>query len=146
MGKSVLIVNGPNLNMLGKREPEIYGSTTLSDIEELCRVHAKTLGMDCAFMQSNLEGEMINAIQAAGETHSGIIINAAAYTHTSVALMDALKAVNLPCVEVHLSNVFSRESFRHTSYISFAATGVICGFGAKGYTLALDALSEIFDQ
>ncbi len=146
MGKSVLIVNGPNLNMLGKREPEIYGNTTLADIEQVCNVHAASVGLDCTFMQSNHEGELVEAIQNAANHHSGIIINAAAYTHTSVALMDAIKAAGLPCIEVHLSNVFSRESFRHTSYISLAATGVICGLGAKGYVLALDALADIFDQ
>ncbi len=146
MGKSVLILNGPNLNMLGKREPEIYGSTTLADIEQLCNAHATSIGLDCTFMQSNHEGELVEAIQNATGHHSGIIINAAAYTHTSVALMDAIKAVGLPCIEVHLSNVFSRESFRHTSYISLAATGVICGLGAKGYVLALDALADTFDQ
>lgn len=146
MTKSVLIVNGPNLNMLGKREPEIYGHTTLSDIEQSCSTHAKQLGLSIEFMQSNSEGDLVSAIQNAHASHAGIIINAAAYTHTSVALMDALKAVGLPVIEVHLSNVFAREDFRHKSYISFAATGVICGLGAKGYILALDALTEIFDQ
>ncbi|MEP4193969.1 MAG: type II 3-dehydroquinate dehydratase, partial [Sneathiella sp.] len=98
------------------------------------------------FMQSNHEGEMIDAIQKAADRHSGIILNAAAYTHTSVALMDAIKAVGLPCIEVHLSNIFSREAYRHKSYISSVAAGVICGFGAKGYALALEALADTFDQ
>jgi len=146
MGKSVLIINGPNLNMLGKREPGIYGHTTLKDIEGRCQEHAKKTGLTVSFMQSNHEGDMVDAIQQAAQSNDGIIINAAAYTHTSVALMDALKAVGLPCIEVHLSNVFSREAFRHKSYISFAATGVICGFGAKGYELALDAIADIFEQ
>ena len=146
MGKSVLIINGPNLNMLGKREPGIYGHTTLKDIEGRCQEHAKKTGLTVSFMQSNHEGDMVDAIQQAAQNNDGIIINAAAYTHTSVALMDALKAVGLPCIEVHLSNVFSREAFRHKSYISFAATGVICGFGAKGYELALDAIADIFEQ
>lgn len=146
MGKSVLIINGPNLNMLGTREPQIYGSITLGDIEERCLSHAKKRDLTISFMQSNHEGDMVDAIQKALNSHDGIIINAAAYTHTSVALMDALKAVGLPCIEVHLSNIFSREAFRHHSYISFAATGVICGFGAKGYELAMDALTDIFEQ
>ncbi len=146
MGKSVLIVNGPNLNLLGKREPEIYGHTTLADIEDLCTRQATALGLTFDFMQSNHEGEMIDAIQKAAGRHSGIIINAAAYTHTSVALMDAIKAVGLPCIEVHLSNIFSREAYRHKSYISSVAAGVICGFGAKGYVLALEALADTFDQ
>ncbi|MBL4739591.1 MAG: type II 3-dehydroquinate dehydratase [Sneathiella sp.] len=145
MGKSVLIVNGPNLNMLGRREPEIYGKTTLQDIESLCAQHAGHKDWSIEFMQSNHEGAMIDALQAALGKHDGIIINAAAYTHTSVALMDAIKATNLPCIEVHLSNIFSREEFRHKSYISSVATGVICGFGAKGYTLAMDALADNFD-
>ncbi|GLQ07054.1 type II 3-dehydroquinate dehydratase [Sneathiella chinensis] len=143
MGKSVLVINGPNLNLLGKREPEIYGHTTLDDIERMTKDHARSLGLGLGFVQSNHEGELIDLIQNAPQDHDGLVINAAAYTHTSVALMDAIKGVGLPCVEVHLSNVFSRESFRHTSYISLAATGVICGFGPKGYCLALDALAEI---
>jgi len=146
MGKSILIVNGPNLNMLGKREPDIYGKTTLQDIESLCALHAGNKDWSIEFMQSNHEGVMIDALQAALGRHDGIIINAAAYTHTSVALMDAIKATDLPCIEVHLSNIFSREEFRHKSYISSVAAGVICGFGAKGYTLAMDALADNFDK
>ena len=145
MGKSVIIINGPNLNMLGRREPEIYGSTTLADIEALTRAHGETLGMEIDFLQSNNEGELVSAIQGAAERHGGIILNAAAYTHTSVALQDAIKATGVPTIEVHLSNVFSREEFRHHSYISAVAAGVICGFGAKGYVLALDALADIID-
>jgi 3-dehydroquinate dehydratase-2 len=145
MGKSVIVINGPNLNLLGKREPEIYGSTTLTDIEELTRAHGKAIGIETAFFQSNSEGEMVDAIQNAGGSHNGIILNAAAYTHTSVALHDAIKASGLPAVEVHLSNIFSREEFRHHSYISPVAAGVICGFGAKGYVLALDALADIIE-
>ncbi|MEH6402958.1 MAG: type II 3-dehydroquinate dehydratase [Sneathiella sp.] len=146
MGKSILIVNGPNLNMLGKREPEIYGKTTLKDIENLCALQASKKDWSLEFMQSNHEGVMIDALQSALGKHDGVIINAAAYTHTSVALMDAIKAINLPCIEVHLSNIFTREEYRHKSYISTAATGVICGFGAKGYVLAMDALADNFDQ
>lgn len=145
MGKSVIVINGPNLNLLGKREPEIYGSTTLRDIEALTRAHGKAIGIETDFFQSNNEGEMVDAIQNAGGSHNGIILNAAAYTHTSVALQDAIKATGLPVVEVHLSNIFSREEFRHHSYISPVAAGVICGFGAKGYVLALDALADIID-
>ncbi|MAL79590.1 MAG: type II 3-dehydroquinate dehydratase [Sneathiella sp.] len=145
MGKSVIIINGPNLNLLGRREPEIYGHTTLADIETLTRAHGETLGLDVAFFQSNNEGDLVDAIQDAAERHGGIILNAAAYTHTSVALADAIKATGLPVVEVHLSNIFSREEFRHHSYISAVAAGVICGFGAKGYVLALEALAELID-
>ncbi|OUR78067.1 type II 3-dehydroquinate dehydratase [Alphaproteobacteria bacterium 46_93_T64] len=146
MGKSVLVINGPNLNLLGKREPEIYGRTTLSDIERMCKNCASNLGFELAFMQSNHEGEILDAIHNAVDTHDGIVINAGAFTHTSVALMDALKGVGLPCVEVHLSNTFAREDFRHHSYISPVAIGVICGFGAKSYTLALEALANYFEQ
>ena len=145
MGKSVIVINGPNLNLLGRREPEIYGSTTLKDIEARARAHGDKIGIETVFFQSNNEGEMVDAIQRAGGSHSGIILNAAAYTHTSVALHDAIKASGLPVVEVHLSNIFSREEFRHHSYISPVAAGVICGFGAKGYVLALDALADIID-
>jgi 3-dehydroquinate dehydratase-2 len=135
---SLLILNGPNLNLLGTRQPEVYGRTRLSDIEALCRSHAPDL--DIAFMQSNHEGAMIDAIHAAKGTHDGIVLNAGAYTHTSIALMDALASVELPCVEVHLSNIHARESFRHTSYIARVALGQIAGFGAQSYTLAIDAL------
>lgn len=132
--------------MLGTREPEIYGRTTLDDIRNLADAHALSLGLGMDFRQSNSESELIGHIQSAPGAFDGIIINAAAYTHSSIALPDALKAVGLPTVEVHLSNIFSREEFRHHSYISAVAHGVICGFGAKGYLLALDALAEILDQ
>lgn len=145
MSKSVIIINGPNLNLLGTREPEIYGAVTLKDIEALTRAHGETLGLEIDFCQSNNEGELVDAIQGAAGNHGGIILNAAAYTHTSVALQDAIKATGVPTIEVHLSNVFSREEFRHHSYISPVAAGVICGFGAKGYVLALDALADIID-
>lgn len=145
MGKSVIIINGPNLNLLGRREPEIYGSTTLKDIEALTRTHGEALGVETVFFQSNSEGDLVEVIQRASDNHNGIILNAAAYTHTSVALRDAIKASGVPTIEVHLSNVFSREEFRHHSYISAVAAGVICGFGAKGYVLALEALADIMD-
>jgi 3-dehydroquinate dehydratase-2 len=140
---SILIVNGPNLNMLGKREPEIYGRDTLSDIEAACRTKAAELGLAIDFRQSNKEGELVDWTQSAGTAHRGIIVNAGGYTHTSVALLDALIASGLPVVEVHLSNIFRREEFRHHSYVSRAASGVICGFGLKGYLMALDAMAQI---
>ncbi|SDG03914.1 type II 3-dehydroquinate dehydratase [Sulfitobacter delicatus] len=137
---SVLILNGPNLNLLGTRQPEVYGSTTLADIEKLCTAEAARLELEIAFEQSNHEGALIDLIHAARGTHAGIILNAGAYTHTSIALMDAIASVELPLVEVHLSNIHARESFRHTSYIAPVALGQICGFGAQGYVLALQAL------
>ena len=132
-GKPVLVLNGPNLNMLGKRQPEIYGRETLADVEKACRAEADRLGIKVEF----------DRIQAAREANAGIIINAGAYTHTSVALLDALNAAELPVVEVHLSNIYKRESFRHHSYISPAAVGVIAGLGSHGYLLALQALSRL---
>jgi 3-dehydroquinate dehydratase-2 len=146
MAKTVLVINGPNLNLLGKREPDIYGTTTLEDIENMTRDHGHTIGIETSFSQSNIEGEMVEDIQKAAGRVDGIILNAAAYTHTSIALRDAIKATGIPTIEVHLSNVYAREPFRHHSYISAVATGVICGFGAKGYILALDALANEFEQ
>ena len=140
---SILIVNGPNLNMLGSREPEIYGSDTLADIAAACADRAEKLGLSVDFRQSNDEGELVTWAQSAAKDHAGIIVNAGAYTHTSVALLDALLAAALPVVEVHLSNVFRREAFRHHSYVSQAATGVICGFGRQSYLLALDAMAHL---
>lgn len=139
---SILILNGPNLNLLGTRQPEVYGQTTLADIKALCVATAKDLDCDITFEQSNAEGTLIDLIHAARDRHNGIILNAGAYTHTSVALMDALASVALPCVELHLSNIHAREEFRHTSYISKVALGVICGFGAHGYPMALRALHD----
>lgn len=138
---SILILNGPNLNLLGQRQPEIYGTTTLADIEKLCRAKAKTLGIDLAFEQSNDEGALLDMIHSARGTHDGIILNAGAYTHTSVALMDAISSVEMPVIELHLSNIHAREEFRHKSFIAKVALGVICGFGAPGYVLAIDALN-----
>ena len=142
--KPVYVLNGPNLNMLGKREPAIYGRDSLADVERLTRAEAKRLGFEVVFRQSNIEGELVTWIQEAREAGSAIVLNAGAYTHTSIALLDALSAAELPCIEVHLSNVFRREGFRHHSYISLAAKGVICGFGPKGYVLALEALADMF--
>lgn len=143
---SVLILNGPNLNMLGVREPSVYGSESLADIEAACQESAEALGLEIDFRQSNLEGELVTWIQQARTEHDGIIINGGAYTHTSIAILDALLAVDLPVIEVHLSNIFRRESFRHHSYVSTAARGVICGLGAHGYLLALDAMARIIEQ
>ncbi len=145
MRTSVLILNGPNLNLLGTRQPEIYGHETLAGIEEACRNHAATLGLNVTFRQSNMEGDLVTWIQDARGKFDGVILNAAAYTHTSVAILDALKAVGLPTIEVHLSNIHQREAFRHHSYVSQAAKGMICGFGGHGYILALDALSRMLD-
>lgn len=139
----VYVLNGPNLNMLGLRQPEIYGRDTLADVEKLCQAAAKRLGMAIVFRQSNHEGELVDWIQESRTHADGIVINAGAYTHTSVALLDALNAAEKPCVEVHLSNIHRREEFRHHSYISLAAKGMICGFGPKGYVLALEALADI---
>jgi len=139
---SVLVLNGPNLNLLGTRQPEVYGTTTLADVQVLCEAEAARLGLMTTFMQSNHEGALIDAIHGARGTHDALILNAGAYTHTSIALMDAIASVELPLVEVHLSNIHARESFRHTSYIAPVAIGQICGFGAYGYVMALQALKH----
>jgi len=139
---SILVLNGPNLNLLGQRQPEVYGTTTLADIEDLCRTTAQALGLSLAFSQSNSEGTLVDLIHAARGQHDGIILNAGAYTHTSIALMDAVSSVDLPTIELHLSNIHAREEFRHTSYIAKVAVGVICGFGAQGYDLALRAMAH----
>ena len=139
---SFLVLNGPNLNLLGTRQPEVYGSTTLSDVENMCRVFVADRGHKIEFVQSNHEGALIDAIHAARGVHAGIAFNAGAYTHTSIALMDAVLSSAIPTIEVHLSNVHAREEFRHVSYLSKAAIGVICGFGSASYTLALQALID----
>ena len=137
---SFLVLNGPNLNLLGTRQPEVYGKTTLDDIRRLCEDAGARHGVTIAFMQSNHEGALIDAIHAARGQHAGIILNAGAYTHTSVALMDAIASAAVPLVEVHLSNIHAREPFRHKSFIAPVAIGQICGFGATGYVLAIEAL------
>lgn len=143
---SVLVLNGPNLNMLGVREPAVYGSATLSDLEQSCRDRAAALKLQVVCRQSNHEGELVGWIQQARSEHDGIILNAGAYTHTSVALLDALTLAEKPVIEVHLSNIFRRESFRHHSYISPVATGVICGLGVQGYLLALEAMAGLLQR
>jgi 3-dehydroquinate dehydratase II len=142
MTLTIVVLNGPNLNLLGTREPDVYGRDTLADIERLSAAHATSLGLTTEFRQSNSEGTLIDWVHGARRRAQGFIINAGAFTHTSIALLDALLSVELPVVEVHLSNLFKRESFRHHSYITRAALGLICGFGAKGYLLALDALAH----
>ena len=143
MTKPIYIINGPNLNLLGTREPEDYGSETLDDIKALCTEAAQALEHEIIFVQSNIEGELVDFIQQAGFEGAGIVINPAAYTHTSIALHDALKAVNVPSVEIHLSQPAKRESFRRRSYVAEAVHGTISGFGADSYVLGLQALSNL---
>jgi 3-dehydroquinate dehydratase-2 len=140
---TVYVLNGPNLNLLGVREPAVYGRTTLADIEARCRARAGTLGLEIEFRQTNHEGRLVDWIQEARQAAQAIVLNAGALTHTSVAVLDALSAAGLPVIEVHLSNIFRREQFRHHSYVSLAAAGVICGLGAHGYELALDAVANL---
>ncbi|MFC0385047.1 type II 3-dehydroquinate dehydratase [Muricoccus vinaceus] len=142
----IAVLNGPNLNLLGTREPEKYGSATLDDVEALCAEAAEELGLAIDFRQTNLEGELISWVQECRGRAAGIIINPAGYSHTSVALMDALLAVDLPVVEVHITNIHRREAFRHLSYVSRAAVGVICGLGVGGYALGLRAIAGIIGQ
>ena len=139
----ILVVNGPNLNMLGVREPAVYGRDRLADIEKLCRKAGREFALAIDFRQSNHEGEIVGWLQEARSAHAGIVINAGAYTHTSIAILDALQLTELPVIEVHLSNIFRREEFRHHSYVSLAARGVICGLGPTGYRLALEALADL---
>ena len=146
MASRILILNGPNLNLLGTREPEIYGHETLLDIEVKSRECAKNLGLQVEFMQSNTEGQLVDWVQQAQENVELLIVNAGGYTHTSVALLDALKSCKLPVIEVHLSNIHQREEFRQHSYISKIATGTICGFGGYGYVLALEAASRMLNK
>ena len=141
MSRSVLILNGPNLNLLGSREPEIYGTMTLAEMEAACRDHAAGAGLQAECFQSNHEGELVDAIHGAIGKHAAIIINAGAYSHTSIAIPDALRGSDLPVYEVHLSNVHAREEFRHHSYISEVASAVICGLGLRGYLAAIDAVA-----
>ena len=143
MQPCIEILNGPNLNLLGVRQPDVYGRETLADVEAACAETAAGLGLETAFRQSNHEGQLIDWVQAAQRNAAGIVINPAGYTHTSVALMDALLASDLPVIEVHLSNIHRREPFRHHSYVSKAAVGVICGLGSHGYVLAVQAMARL---
>lgn len=142
MTQRLLILNGPNLNLLGTRQPEIYGATTLADIERSCEAMAKDRGLSVVFKQSNHEGVLIDEIHAAREKVDGIVLNAGGYTHTSVALMDAVASVGVPTIELHLSNVHAREPFRHKSFLANVTIGLICGFGADGYLIAMDAMQR----
>jgi 3-dehydroquinate dehydratase-2 len=147
MAGTLFVINGPNLNLLGTREPETYGRATLKDVQKLCEKTAKRHGWKVQFRQSNIEGELVDFVQEAGRTKAkGIVINPAGYTTTSIAIMDALLAVKVPAIEVHISNIHAREDFRHHSYISRAARGVICGMGVYGYALAIDGLAELLDK
>ena len=143
MSRLVYVLNGPNLNLLGKRQPQIYGHETLADVEAACRALAGQLGLEVRFLQSNAEGQIIDWIHEARDAAAGIAINPAAYTHTSVAILDALNAFDGPVIEVHISNVHKREGFRHHSYVSLRADGVIAGFGTQGYELALRRLATL---
>ncbi len=143
MPGNVLVLNGPNLNLLGRREPGIYGSTTLADIEAMCVREGTRLGFRVTCRQSNSEGELITWVHDVSERYDGLVINPGAYSHTSIALHDALRSLEEPIIEVHLSNIHQRESFRHRSYVSLVAGGVICGLGAKGYVLALEGLAAL---
>ena len=143
MAKPIYVLNGPNLNLLGTREPHIYGTTTLDDVRSLCEARAKPLGYSVVFKQSNREGDLVDWIQEAREAASALIINPAAYGHTSIAILDALKTLAIPIVECHLSNPAAREEFRRTTYVSLAATGVVSGFGAASYELAIEAAAGL---
>ncbi len=146
MSKPVYVLNGPNLNLLGKREPAVYGHDSLDDIARRLAALAQELHLTLEFRQSNHEGQLVDWVQEAGEKGSGILLNAGALTHTSIALLDALLAVEVPAIEVHLSNIFRRESFRHHSYLSGGAVGLICGFGPMSYELALRAMAQIIGE
>ncbi len=143
MAKTIYILNGPNLNLLGTREPEIYGHETLADIETRARTRATSHGLELVFRQSNLEGELVTWIQEARTEAAALILNAGAYTHTSVAILDALKTLSIPAIELHLSNPHRREDFRQHSYVALGSTGLIAGFGAAGYELAVDAAAGL---
>ena len=143
--KKIIIINGPNLNLLGEREPDVYGTKTLMDLEKMVTEHIKksNLKIDTTFFQSNSEGELVNSIQVAGKKLNGIIINAGGLSHTSISILDALLAIKIPKIEVHISNLFTREEFRHSSFISKGVNGIICGFGLNGYLLAIDGINKL---
>ena len=142
----IAVLNGPNLNMLGMRQPQVYGGSTLDDVEQLCAETAEALGLAIDFRQTNGEGELISWVQECRDRAAGIIINPAGYGHTSVALMDALLATDLPVIEVHVTNIHRREAFRHVSFVSKAAVGVICGLGIRGYALAMTAMADLLAE
>ena len=143
MSHKILVINGPNLNLLGTREKEKYGQSTLEDIRNKCESHAKKTGIVIKFEQSNVEGEIVNIIQDAKKKYDGIVINAGGYTHTSVAILDALLAVKMPTIELHITNIYAREDFRHKSYISPVVNGIIAGFGFNSYLYAIDAIKDL---
>ena len=143
MTQKILVINGPNLNLLGTREKDKYGETSLKDIEKKCIEYSKKIDLEIDFKQSNVEGEIVNYIQNTKDNHQGIIINAGGYTHTSVAILDALLAVKKPTIELHITNIYKREDFRHKSLISKAANGIICGLGVDGYIMAIDGIKKI---
>jgi 3-dehydroquinate dehydratase-2 len=146
MSKRILIINGPNLNLLGEREKAHYGKESLDDVKTKCKSKAEILNLRIEFVQSNVEGEIVTIIQKAKNDFDGIIINAAGYTHTSVSILDALLTLKIPIVELHISNIYSREEFRQKSLISKAATGIICGLGTNGYLLAIDAINNFLNK
>ena len=143
MNNKIIIINGPNLNLLGEREQSQYGSITFDELEEICIKKSNELGLDMKFVHSNIEGELVNLIQQSINKFDGIIINAAAFTHTSIAIRDALDVFKKPIIEVHISNIYKREDFRHKSLISAVVTGIICGLGINGYILAINSMHEI---
>ena len=144
--KKIIILNGPNLNLLGEREKEQYGNVTLKNIENECREYAEKNKILLSFFQTNIEGELVDQIQDSRKDHDGLIINAGGYTHTSVAIHDALKILKIPIIELHISNVYNREEFRHKSLISKVANGIICGFGASGYLMSLQAITRLLKK
>ena len=144
--KKIIILNGPNLNLLGEREKNQYGNFTLKDVEKKCEDFAKAQNLAVSFFQSNIEGEIVEKIQTSRKNQDGLIINAGGYTHTSVAIHDALKIIKIPIIELHISNIYNREEFRHKSLISKVAKGVICGFGADGYIMALKAMNKFLKK
>jgi len=143
MKNKIIVINGPNLNLLGEREKDKYGNVSLKNIEEDCLRYGKNNNLDLAFFQSNIEGELVDAIQDSRNKYNGLIINAAGYTHTSVSIRDALTVLKIPIIELHITNIYNREEFRHKSLISNIASGIICGFGVKGYVMSLDAMKNI---
>ena len=143
MKHNIIVINGPNLNLLGEREKEKYGNFSLKDVETNCLNYAKDNDIDLSFIQSNIEGELITIIQKSRNKYDGVIINAAGYTHTSVSILDSLSVLKMPIIELHITNIYNREDFRHKSLISKVASGIICGFGTEGYIMALDAMKKI---